>query len=71
MQDHLRHLKEHKSMEPGEMNPRVLRELANELVKPLLITCEKQWQSGKVPLNGKGKMELPLLKREKYICIHT
>jgi len=44
--DCLRSLKIQKSMGPSEMYPRVPRELADIVVKPLLMIFEKSWWSG-------------------------
>lgn len=41
--DHLKNLEADKSMEPNEIHPQVLRELVDEVAKPLYIIFQRLW----------------------------
>jgi len=56
----------HTSMGPDEMHLQVLRELVEEIAKPLSIIFEKLWQSGEVPTDWKrGNVTPPFFKTGK------
>ncbi|GAB0183885.1 mitochondrial enolase superfamily member 1 [Grus japonensis] len=61
--DLLRHLDTHKSMGPDGIHPRVLRELVEELAKPLSIICQQSWLTGEVPDDWRLANVTPIYKK--------
>ncbi|RMC22465.1 hypothetical protein DUI87_00779 [Hirundo rustica rustica] len=52
----------HKSMGPDGIHPRVMRELADELAKPLSIIYQQSWLTGEVPDDWKLANVTPIHK---------
>ncbi|KFV52315.1 hypothetical protein N328_12844, partial [Gavia stellata] len=65
VQDHVRNLKEHSFMGPEGIHPRVLRELVDEVAKPLSIIFEKSWQSSEGPTDWERGNITPIFKKGK------
>ncbi|XP_064032416.1 uncharacterized protein LOC135192961 [Pogoniulus pusillus] len=63
VRDLLSHLDPHKSMGPDGIHPRVLRELAAELAKPLSIIYQQSWLTGEVPEDWKMANVIPIHKK--------
>ncbi|PKU30840.1 rna-directed dna polymerase from mobile element jockey-like [Limosa lapponica baueri] len=53
----------HKSMGPDGIHPRVLRELAGELTKPLSIIYQHSWSTGEVPDDWRVAKVTPIYKK--------
>ncbi|KAK4810061.1 hypothetical protein QYF61_007225 [Mycteria americana] len=61
--DLLCHLDTHKFMGPDGIHLRVLRELAEELAKPLSLIYQQSWLTGEVPDNWRLANVMPIYKK--------
>ncbi|KAK4808189.1 hypothetical protein QYF61_001221 [Mycteria americana] len=61
--DLLYHLDIHKSMGPDEIHPRVLKELAEMLTKPLSIIYQQSWLTGEVLVDWRLANVTPIFKK--------
>ncbi|KAK4824253.1 LOW QUALITY PROTEIN: hypothetical protein QYF61_012519 [Mycteria americana] len=61
--DLLHHLDTHKSMGLDGIHPRVLRELAEVLTKPLSILYQQSWLTGEVPIDWRLANVTPIYKK--------
>ncbi|KFQ22767.1 hypothetical protein N331_12662, partial [Merops nubicus] len=61
--DLLHHLDIYQSVGPGGLHPRVLKELADELTKPLLMIYWKSWLTGEVPVDWRLADVRPIYKK--------
>ncbi|KFP25232.1 hypothetical protein N325_10916, partial [Colius striatus] len=63
VRDLLTKLKTHKSMGPDGTHPRVLRELADVVAKPLSIIFEQSWRTGEVSEDWRKANVTPVFKK--------
>ncbi|KFP82059.1 hypothetical protein N311_11086, partial [Apaloderma vittatum] len=61
--DLLKYLDVHKPMGPDGMHPRVLKELAAVIAKPLSIIYQQSWLTGEVPSDWKSADVTPIYKK--------
>ncbi|KFQ33621.1 hypothetical protein N332_03216, partial [Mesitornis unicolor] len=59
----LHHLDIHKSMRPDGIHPRVLRELAEVLAKPISVIYQLSWLTGEVPVDWRLANVTPIYKK--------
>ena len=57
----INHLDTHKAMGPDGIHPRILRELVEELAKPLSIIYQQSWSTGEVPDDWRLANVMPIV----------
>lgn len=62
LRDQLSQLNVFKSMQPDGIHPRVLKELVDVTVGPLLIMYQRSWESGEVSTDWKLADIIPVYK---------
>ncbi|GAB0179867.1 mitochondrial enolase superfamily member 1 [Grus japonensis] len=65
VRDLLLHLDAYKFMGLDGIQPRVLRELADVIVRPLSIIFQQSWESGEIPVDWKLANVVPIFKKGK------
>jgi len=65
VRNHLSKLNTHKCLPPDGMHPRVLKELADIIAKPLSIICERSLRTGEMPEDRRKANITPVLKKGK------
>jgi len=61
--DLLCHIDTHKSTGPDGINPRVMKELADLLTKPLSVIYQQSWLTAEVPVDWKLANVAPIYKK--------
>ncbi|NWT63551.1 RTJK polymerase, partial [Erythrocercus mccallii] len=65
VRDQLSRLVIYKSMGPDGLHPRVLREMAEVIARPLSIIFERSWRTGEVPEDWRKANVVPIFKKGK------
>ncbi|KGL96039.1 hypothetical protein N301_02989, partial [Charadrius vociferus] len=63
VRDLLQHLEIHKSIGPDGIHPRVLRELAEVLTRPVCVIYQQSWLNGEVPADWRLANVTPIHKK--------